>query len=274
MIHRFQDVANTHPNDIAIGGNTGKKTTYSELMNLSSSIAAAITLSGASASRIALLQEPSPRWVASIIAVMMTGGVYLPLDLSVPRVRLAAIVKDCNPSLILVDDSSKTQLRDLQQPALSVINVSVLEPKETISLVKATTHGEAMILYTSGSSGTPKGIMLQHEGIRNQIEVTEEVYGINTEVVLQQSASSFDLSYSQIFTALCFGGSLYLLPRHLRGDAYIITEIISSENITYTSATPTEYSSWLRYGEATSLQHSSWRTALCAGEAVPMSLLQ
>ncbi len=59
-----------------------------------------------------------------------------------------------------------------------------------------------MILYTSGSTGIPKGISLKHEGIRNQIEHMQDIYGIGAEVVLQQSAPSFDLSYAQVFMEL------------------------------------------------------------------------
>ncbi len=76
------------------------------------------------------------------------------------------------------------------------------------------------------------------------------------------------MSFTQIFSALSYGGVVYLLRRHLRGDAHAITEIIRSEGISLTCATPSEYFSWLAYGDLPSLRDSSWSRAICAGEPV------
>lgn len=274
VIHRFDDIAKINPDQVAVKSRAAGSLTYSELLRLSGSIANTLTLSGAKlGSRIALLQEPSPRWIASILAILRIGGVYLPLDLSTPFSRLATIFKDCQPHLVLVDTESEHHISKLEQPDLLAINISLINDETQTPPISATAEGQAVLLYTSGSTGVPKGIMLKHDGILNQIEPTQEIYRIDAEVVLQQSASSFDLSYLQIFTALCFGGSLYLLPRELRADASAITDIIASEGITYTLATPTECSSWLRYGQTDSISASSWRTAVCAGEAVSEALL-
>lgn len=277
VIHKFQDLAEMHPNSVAIRGNSGETTSYCELSKLSVSLAVALTRTGASkGSKIAVLLEPTPLWVASILAIMRIGAVYLPLDLSQPRGRLAAIAKNSRADLLLVDESTAEHAVELQLPGIHALRVDIsaaIELEEIAPLIAATAEDPAVIFYTSGSSGVPKGVVQTHEGIRNHMELTEETYSVGIEVVLQQSACSFDLSCAQIFTALCFGGSVYLLPRSLRSDSRGVANLIVQHAITYTYATPTEYSAWLRHGDSDSLQGSSWRRALCGGEPVTDNLL-
>lgn len=249
---------------------------YSELLKLHGSIAVAMSDSGVKpGSVVAVLQEPTASWIASILAIMRLGAVYLPLDLSAPWSRLSATVKDCKPCLVLADSETEGLSGLLEIPDLAILNVSSSSLVSTVPAPQIECHPDeiALMLYTSGSTGAPKGIALKHEGIRNHVEPMQETFGLSAEVVLQQSSCSFDLSYSQIFTALCFGGSICTVPRNIRGDALAITALIASEGVTYTLATPTEYAMWLRYGQAGSLRDSSWSKAICAGEQCSPNLL-
>lgn len=220
---------------------------------------------------VAVLQEPTHQWVSSILAIMWLGAVYVPLDLSLPWARLAAMVKDCRSGVVLVDESTRHDVHKLEAPGITVVDVSVLGRQESASPIvsSATADSIAAILYTSGSTGIPKGIMLSHRGLCNWAEHVPRLYGLGSEVVLQQTSSTFDLSLIQILTALCHGGKPILVPRQLRGDASSIGDIMAEHNVTFTCATPSEYSCWLDYGRQGLLRCKAWRTAFCAGESIP-----
>lgn len=249
---------------------------YSDLLKLHESMAAAMHDSGVTpGSVVAVLQEPTASWIASILAIMRLGAVYLPLDPSAPWSRLNAAFKECKPCLLLVDSETESLTGRLEAPNLTTLNVasSSLVATKAVPSIACRPDDTALMLYTSGSTGAPKGIILKHEGIRNHVESLQETLGISAEVVLQQSSCSFDLSYSQVFTAVCFGGSICTVSRNIRGDAVAITALIASEGVTYTLATPTEYAMWLQYGQSGPLQHSSWAKAICAGEQCSQNIL-
>lgn len=208
------------------------------------------------------------------MAIMRVGAVYVPLDLGNPESRLVAMTQDCRPTFVLIDEDTRQQVHRLGFSEWTIIDVSSLDMiNPSTTPITATAQGSAAVLYTSGSSGIPKGIILQHEGLRNWLEFTPQVHDLKREVILQQSSSSFDMSLIQILTSLCFGGLLCLIPRRLRGDAQAITEIICTESITYTFCCTSELRAWLKYGNPELLCQSSWRRAITGGEPGVATLL-
>ena len=279
-IHRIEDMAKRQAGRVAVITGDNKTVTYGELvLNGANAIAAELVAGGISTgSRVAVLQESTANWVSSILAIMRVGATYLPLDPGLPWARLAIIVKDCDASAVLVDEHTRQHVGELQRPEMQTIDVSKIKMNDCQIQVPilCTPENVCTILYTSGSSGIPKGIALPHQGIRAWLEPCAMLYGMSTdnEVLLQQSSQGFDMSLMQIFTALCFGGTVYLLARRLRGDARAISEAITRHGITHTYGTPSEYFSWLNYGEREKLRKSAWKTALVGGEQLTRSLLQ
>ena len=269
LIHRIDEVADDRGYHNAIEWSDGGPTTYLELLRSTSTIAHCLEINGATPGmRIAVLQEPTPDWIASLLAIMRIGAIYIPLDQGNPWPRLATIMSDCSPNIILVDEYTEKHVDKLHPPELAVINVSTITvtTPERIS-IKATAYSTATLLYTSGSTGKPKAIELHHEGLRNWLESSPKIYELDSECVLQQSSVGFDMSLIQIFTALCLGGVLFLVPRRLRGDAEAISALINSKRITYTFSCTSELSAWLTYGSFDQFSTSCWRRAVTGGES-------
>lgn len=247
---------------------TGKVLTYSNMVNQIEAIGEALQNAGVGAgSRVLVFQQPAAHWTCSMLAIMRISAIYVPLDLRSPMARLAAVAKDCEPSAILVDATTLDDAPQLKAADARIINVSGLAPGASTHIAdRAQPDSPAAILYTSGSTGTPKGIVVTHAGLRNEIEGYTKTWGLGAERVLQQSAFTFNHSSDQIFTGLVNGGMVYIVPAEKRGDPLEITKIIQQQSITYTKATPSEYSLWMQYGGATLRQASSWRFAFGGGE--------
>ncbi|XXG99680.1 hypothetical protein Hte_006021 [Hypoxylon texense] len=273
IIHRVDQVANMRPDEPAIV-HGDDLVTYKDMMTFASAIASTLKASrAASGCTVAVLQEPSAGFIASFIGIMRIGATYVPLDPGMPTARLAAMVHDCKPISILVDSQTESVAKDLGMSDMKIINVSTVEKKQYDIPIAATANSSAAVLYTSGSTGRPKGVVLQHEGLRNWAEFVPKIHGLGRESVLQQTSPTFDLSLVQILAALCFGGVLHLVSRQQRGDAHEIAKIMLRSRISFTCATPTEYTAWLHYGKAEILGCNAWRSAFCAGEAIPATLL-
>ncbi|KAI0599583.1 hypothetical protein F4775DRAFT_600111 [Biscogniauxia sp. FL1348] len=278
LLHKLDCVARDHADKIALAGQN-HNLTYRQLQDLVHAIEDSLLSKGVSSgNHVAVYQSSTPELVCSMLAIMRIGAVYVPLDPATPPARLALIMGDCQPVALVVDGITNAKCEGVTgMTGPSRINTSELTSLPGISTrpvaIKAASQ-PAVVLYTSGTTGTPKGVTLSHANLVNEVEVSEKFYGLDSStVVLQQSALGFDMSVLQMFLALALGGTLVIAPADLRGDSIAITDLIVKKSITFTCATPTEYSSWLRYGNRQELQRSSWAGALSGGEPIPHSLL-
>jgi hybrid polyketide synthase/nonribosomal peptide synthetase ACE1 len=264
--HRIDQITNQKGDHDALADGAGEKLTYSDMTDRIEAIAEALQNAEVRAgSRVLVFQQPTVNWTCSMLAIMRIGAVYVPLDLRNPISRLATIAKDCEAVAVLAHAETFNDAPQLQVD--TIINVSTLPSKPSARIANhAQADTPAAILYTSGSTGSPKGIVVTHKGLRNEIEGYTKTWELGAERVLQQSAMTFNHSSDQMYTGLVNGGMVYVVPADKRGDPIEIANIIQTQGITYTKATPSEYLMWLQYGREMLRQASKWRFAFGGGE--------
>lgn len=273
LLARIHDQCNFIPDHAALKSG-GVSISYMEMARKVNGIASALINQGvAPGAKVVSIQTPAPEWVCSMLAIMQIGAIYVPLDPSLPQSRMSAIIEDCTPSAILINDAAVGQ-NVLPGTGLQFIDVNSISCSEKDPGCLAGPEQPCAILYTSGTTGTPKGHILSHISVLNNVDGTIVMLGTGSLHVLQQSALTFDMSIWQPLLGLASGGSVYIVPQEDRRDSRRISQLIMENDISCIVATPLEYASWVQVGSDYLKQASAWKHALTGGEALTHAVLR
>ncbi|MCG1040810.1 MULTISPECIES: non-ribosomal peptide synthetase [Burkholderiaceae] len=190
--------------------------------------------------RVALCVERSPALVVGLLAILKAGGAYVPLDPVYPSERLAYILSDAAPALVLADVAGRAALGEAALASRTVLDPNALPLCSDVnpSVPDLTARNLAYVIYTSGSTGTPKGVMVEHRSVVNYAQAQLTCYRINAcSRVVQFASFSFDTSVSEIMVLVC-GASLYLLPNETRYDRQRLWDYLEKHTITHATFPP------------------------------------
>ncbi|RFB75520.1 non-ribosomal peptide synthetase [Methylovirgula sp. 4M-Z18] len=184
---------------------------YRELDSVSRSLAAAMRRRGVRpGDRVLLIMERAPEAVVSMLAALLCGAVYVPLDKALPAEQIRAIIADCAPRLIVAAEGSA----QIVSGTISYNDLLREGADDRADPSPSPGHADAAayIMYTSGSTGQPKGVVVPHRGIiRLVIGCDYADLGPN-ETILQFAPLAFDASTLEIWGALLNGGRLVFVP--------------------------------------------------------------
>ncbi|WP_055108260.1 non-ribosomal peptide synthetase [Paenibacillus ihumii] len=238
---KFEEQARLRPDDVAVSMN-GESFTYQELNQRANQLARRLQERGVTAETVvALLVERSLDMIVSMLAVLKAGGAYLPIDPAYPADRI----------LYTLDNSEARYLIAGQRPAiLDRYQGVVLELRHkelfagTAGNLNTVIQPEqlAYILYTSGTTGRPKGVMVEHRNVMSLLAASTFHFDFQHQDVWTLFHSCcFDFSVWEIYGALLHGSRLVVVPKETAQSPDEFVRLLERERVTILNITPTAY---------------------------------
>jgi natural product biosynthesis luciferase-like monooxygenase protein/amino acid adenylation domain-containing protein len=279
FVHRqFEILARMQPDASAVVMD-GAQLSYAELNARANRLAhRLIGLGIRPDERAAIYLERSIDMLVAILGVLKAGAAYVPLDSAYPEERLAFMLDDSAPRVIITQRELCTSLpaRQLLQIVLdSDAEIAALAALSVTNPVPAVlgldSRNLAYVIYTSGSTGIPKGVMVEHHSLCASTRARAQVYTSYPRFLLF-SAVAFDSSVAGIFGTLCHGGCLVLLDRTNGQDPRLVAKAIREHRITTLLCIPSF--AHLVVEDMIGAGHGELATIIVAGEACPVTLVR
>jgi amino acid adenylation domain-containing protein len=271
VIELFNEQVSSSPQKTALSFQH-QKISYSELNSRANAVANyLLKLDPDKLQPIGLLVEPSIDMIVGILGVLKAGRSYLPLDAQYPKSRLEFILKDSSATVVLTQKHLSSILSD-HSVSLQTIEEIIASEGSAEPILPIAFDGEdlAYVVYTSGSTGHPKGVCVTHKNLVHSTTARFDFYSNQPQSFLLMSSFSFDSSVAGIFWTLMTGGKLVLIERRQEQDLNHLGEIFVSEKITHTLLLPTLYQTLIK--NLPKQVFDTFRTVIVAGEACPKVL--
>jgi amino acid adenylation domain-containing protein/thioester reductase-like protein len=163
---------------------------------------------------VALYLDRSVAFVVAVLATLKAGGAYVPLDATQPSSRLHFILRDSQPAVLLTQEAFLTQVpADLPMICLDRDAASIAAAPATPPASAVTPEHLAYVMYTSGSTGQPKGVMVPHRAIHRLVCNTNYIQILTDDTIAHASNCAFDASTFEIWGALLNGARLAIITK-------------------------------------------------------------
>ncbi|HNB73087.1 MAG TPA: amino acid adenylation domain-containing protein, partial [Acidobacteriota bacterium] len=222
---------------------------------------------------VGVLVERSIEMVTALLGVLKAGGAYVPLDPGYPADRLAFMISDAQASLILTQSHLVERLPHTSAQTICLDQPFSLpaRPSNTLPAAQPVPEDLAYVLYTSGSTGQPKGVMIPHRAICNHMHWMHQTFPLSADDrVLQKTPFSFDASVWEFWAPLMAGAHLVMAEPGIHQDAESLSQVIADQQITILQVVPTLLSLLLE--EPLFSQCPQLRRVFAGGEALSGNL--
>ncbi|MEU1618655.1 non-ribosomal peptide synthase/polyketide synthase [Streptomyces sp. NPDC005722] len=221
----------------------GFEVSYAELNARANQLARLLVEHGVEPERLVALALPrSVDLVVAILATLKSGAAYLPVDPGHPVDRIAYLLAEARPSVLIGGDAAWESLPgvDVTRPSLDDLSsraASDLSDADRRSPLLP--DHRAYVIYTSGSTGRPKGVAVTHRSLANNIGAAAPEYGIDERArMLGATAFSFDVSVQDLFVTLVSGAAFVLAADEDRVDLERLQDLMRTQNVSVAHVTP------------------------------------
>jgi len=256
--------------------------TYAELRNAVADTAAVLRRAGVRpGDRVAVCLPKSIGALTAILGVLSLGAAYAPLNHRLPAVQMRSILADLLPRVLITDAEAAATLVQDPPPGLRILLTDAVDPvpsgdlHEYPGIASETTSPDelAAILYTSGTTGEPKGIMLSHENMTSFADWAADTFAVSAmDRVTSHAPFHFDLSVFDIFSSLRRHATLHLLDDSMIRFPGAVRALLANAGITVWYSVPTALAQLQARRALKDLD--ALRAILFAGEVFPTPVLR
>ncbi len=233
--HLVAEQAKLYPEKMAVIGYK-EAIKYSELDERASHIARNLRSHGVSRNTlVAICLERSPNFVAAALGVLKAGGAYVPLDPAYPPDRIAWMLNDAQPRVVLTRGSLNKRVAGGKWVTLNLDGFKPQIDSRSAESIECVVEPKdlAYVIYTSGSTGRPKGVQIRHDNLSNLVSWHQEAFGVTASDRASQLASpGFDAAVWELWPYLTAGATVYVPDDAMRSDSESLRDWLVSSAIT------------------------------------------
>ncbi|MEU7474482.1 amino acid adenylation domain-containing protein [Lentzea sp. NPDC042327] len=265
----FGRTAARTPDAVAVVADaTGDSMTYRELDIRAAEVASWLRTNGVRVGDcVGVCLERGLDLAVAVLAVLKAGGAYLPLDPDYPDGRLAAVLAGAKPGIVLASAATRSRVSG----GTRVVDVAEVTG-EPAAPVEVPGDSASYVVFTSGSTGVPKGAVNTVAGLANRLRAAEARMPLGTgDVVAQKTPIGFDVAVPEILWPLLVGARLVFAAPGGHRDPRYLKEFFTRHGVTHTHFVPSMLRLFLDYG-ITAADVPSLRRVQCSGEELPARL--
>jgi amino acid adenylation domain-containing protein len=207
-------------------------------------------------------------WVCSLVSIMSEGAIYLPIDLTVPPARISTILSEAKAAAIICSDDQVGLLKDVTiETNIELLVTPDYSEQERKLTVNAKWDDKAYVLFTSGSTGVPKGALLEHSGMANHlVSKVVDLDLTSNDVIAQTAPVTFDISVWQGLIGLHCGAKTVVYSKYQQLSIASFFDQINKDQVTVLEVVPSYFSLVLDYLSQNTISLEFLRMMVLTGE--------
>jgi len=269
FIHQWvENTAQLHPEAIAV--NDGREFSYQQLIADATNLAAYLVENGVKQGDcVGVCLPRSYSLMYAILGILKAGAAYVPFDPEYPAERLNYMAETANVKTMVANQAMKSIL---PQGHFTVVDIENLSTTSKPIFLDSTVHTPAYVLFTSGSTGKPKGVTMSNAALLNLLswQLKSSTAGLN-DATLQFSPISFDVSFQEIFSTWCTGGTIVLINDEERLNPKLLADVIESKKIKRLFQPFVALQQLMDYADKANLTLTPIREIITAGEQLQIT---
>ncbi|OUM60128.1 hypothetical protein PIROE2DRAFT_14187, partial [Piromyces sp. E2] len=277
----FEKLAYENPDKIALVFNE-KEISYRELNEMSNSLAHYLRMEGVNRNDIIpIICERSYLYVVGTLAIMKSGGAFLPIDPEFPIDRIVYMINESSSKLVLTYTEDNEIINNLKENKFQLYSLSEHDFTKNIQKIENINNSSDLsyVIFTSGTTGKPKGTMITHDNMITHCKYAQtingntDLYGNDIDCIISISKFTFDMSISDIYYALLRNSKVILCNEHEYNDPIEISKLIEKYNVKFIYCVPSRFKNYLALNEfLKSLKHV--KCILLGGEKIDIDTLK